>query len=99
MPGRELRRSRRLITVLAAVAAAGVVTGLNVRSTMAAQATTLTSAAITPAGDSALIGSQADQLNGVACLSAEDCLPWVPTTIRTRRWPRPGTARAGRPSA
>lgn len=75
MPGREPGRSRRLITVIAAVAAAGVVTGLNVSSAMTAQATALTSAATTtPVGDSALIGPQADQLNGVACRSAKDCL-------------------------
>lgn len=75
MPGRKPRRSRQLIMVIAAVAAAGVVTGLNVPSAMAARAARLTPAVTTTsAGDSALTGSQADQLNSVACLSAEDCL-------------------------
>lgn len=72
MPGRELRRSRRLIAV---VAAAGVVTGLSEPSAMAAPAAALTSAAAaTLGGDGGLIGSQASQLNGVACRSARDCL-------------------------
>ena len=75
MAGREQARARRLITVIAAVAAAGVVTGLNVPSAVAAQpATLIPAAATTPAGEGAVIGSQADQLNGVACRSARDCL-------------------------
>jgi hypothetical protein len=75
MPGRGSGRRRQLIAVIAAVAAAGVVTGLSVPSAMTARAAELTSAAAgTLAGDSAVAGSQAGQLNGVACLSARDCL-------------------------
>ena len=74
MPRREPARGRRLITVIVAVAAAGVIAGLNVPSAVAAQPPALTTAAATQAGDGALSGSQADQLNDVACLSARNCL-------------------------
>ena len=74
MPRREPARGRRLITVIVAVAAAGVIAGLNVPSAVAAQPLALTAAAATQAGDGALSGSQADQLNDVACLSARNCL-------------------------
>jgi hypothetical protein len=59
MPGREPRRKWRLSTVIVAIAVAGVVTGLNAPSVMAAQTTAPTSPATTPARDSALLGSQA----------------------------------------
>jgi hypothetical protein len=65
MPAREPYRIRRLITVVAAVAAAGTITGLSVPSAMAAQPTA-------PAPRAA--GSQEDLLNGVACRSANDCV-------------------------
>ena len=74
MPRREPARGRRLITVIVAVAAAGVIAGLNVPSAVAAQPLALTAAAATQAGNGALSGLQADQLNDVACLSARNCL-------------------------
>ncbi len=64
MPGCKPGRSRRLITVIAAVAAAGAVTGVNVPPAMAATPTARTLAAI----------ATADQLDGVACPSARDCM-------------------------
>jgi hypothetical protein len=74
MRGREPARGRRLITVFAVVAAAGVVTGLNVPSALAARPPALALAAATAAGDSAPIGAQEYSLFDVACRSARDCL-------------------------
>ena len=75
MARREPARGRPLITVIEAVAAAGMVTGLTVPSAVAAQpAALIPAAATTSAGHGALPGVQADQLNGVACRSAGDCL-------------------------
>jgi len=72
MTRREPARGRPLITV---IAAAGMVSGLNVPSAVAAQpAALIPAAATTSAGLGALPGVQADQLNGVACRSAGDCL-------------------------
>src|SRR5215469_10175477 len=72
MAGRGSSGGRRIIT---AVAAAGVVTGLNMPSAAAAQpAALIPAAAITSAGDGIVTGAQADQLNDVACRSARDCL-------------------------
>jgi hypothetical protein len=71
MPGREPHHIRRLVTVIATVAAAGTITGLSVPSAMAAQPT---APAPRAAVSTRAAGSQEDQLNGVACRSANDCV-------------------------